>query len=371
MRAFHSSILWLAATIFVVMVPVCLWAETESKTPFSTELGFTEVTDQSTPEFLKTVSESVFEIRTFVETSIEDLIVIDMEGSDLDDFQRQVQDSSVVDRTEKVVLNLQIEKCRTSDAQDQCVLRRSLKGTAFLAGGDGSTLWTNAHVVDRFLEFRASYEEVPVREILPTRPLLPVFLFNRDGKLVFNPYDDEANLAYFPRLSPMAVSRSQWYAEDTDFVGIQLSRSVGRPLVISESDRSEGLLYRPGFPACTGCPDEPNFTDPILNNDRSPHQNSNGDSMYWSSGRQLGSEQMYAVVNPFFHSMLEIYWLDQMVFFSADAQVGFSGGPIVNDQGQVLAIYAGSLPRIFGDQMIVMSRGVRPPVFDELVQTKQ
>lgn len=56
-----------------------------------------------------------------------------------------------------------------------------------------------------------------------------------------------------------------------------------------------------------------------------------------------------------------MWQLDKMLFYSADSQVGNSGRPILNKNGEVIGIHAGGLTKYFNDSIQRVSRGVLFP----------
>lgn len=337
------------------------WAQ--SAPPFSTELGFKRLSDPSTPASLKVASNSVFEVRSISEDNVADLRTLDLTDPKFANFDDKIDSISELDANEKVVVKKQIENCRRHGNEKECTVFFGIeKGTAFLAGGDGSALWTNAHLVSRFLKLRAALAQKTVQEILKSDARVAIFLFDQNGNLVFDPFIDSAFVKIYPEKTSFAAAlRGDWYSEDSDFVGIQLGRVVGTPLRIGAAANNGETLYRPGFAACTGCSQNPNQTDPELNRDRGPSLNSDGNGLYWTRGVSQGNDSVTAFLGV---NLGGLFDLKHMVFFSADSQVGFSGGPILNNQGEVVGVFAGSKPKIYNKMMTVLSRGVRPPFFD-------
>ncbi len=354
------SVLVLVANLLVLVTTSVAW----SQVPFRTELGFKQLKDLSAPSFIKQASVSVFEVRSLSEDKVEDLTVLDLTDPKFSDIEGKIDGIATLDDKEKFIIKRQILNCKKNGSEKQCALFFTIeKGTAFLAGQDGSTLWTNAHLVSRFLKLRAALAKKSVIDLLETDGRVAIFLFDQDGKLAFDPFEHYATVTtYDGQPSMVSMLRGDWYAEDSDFVGIKLGLEIGVPLKIGPAPSAGQLLFRPGFAGCTGCPKNPNQTDPLLNKDRGEGKNSIGQGMYWTAGRLQSVDSINSFLGT--NGVLSMFKIDQMIFFSADSQVGFSGGPILNETGEVVGIFAGSKPRMYEKDMVVLSRGVRPPIFN-------
>lgn len=356
-----KSIVDKVLTVKLLTVVTLNVASAEVLAPFSTELGFNRLSHPSTPSMLIDVTDSVFEVRSISEDKVDDIQTWDLTDPKFSDVERKIDSIASLDDKERFIIKRQISNCRARGNEKQCsVLLGTEKGTAFLAG-NSTLLWTNAHMVSRFIKLRATLAQKSIGEILRSDGRVAIFLFDKNGSLVFDHFTDSSAVTIYPEPSFVALLRGDWYSEDSDFVGIQLSQAIGTPFKIGMAPNEGESLYRPGFAACTGCLKNPNQTDPDLNRDRGDGRNSDGNGLYWTDGLNQGM----ASVNSFLGADLSGFFnMKQMIFFSADSQVGFSGGPILNNRGEVVGVFAGSKPRIYDSKMVVLSRGVRPPVFN-------
>ncbi len=356
--------------LFILLTAVTISAPLNvSAAAITTELGFKTLTDKSTPLNIKKAAESVYEVRIPSADSPEDVTFFDLDGPEFKAFRKKMADlpESSLSKQERTVVEKQIEYCRKEKNEKQCALFLTIeRGTAFLAGGDGSYLLTNAHIVNRFLKVAAKNESKSVLDYLKTPQWVPIFLFDHSGELVFDPYSTQPAIVKFGVPSLQAFfSGSSWYGDDSDYVVIQLPKPLGTPLKIAPTRVTGENLYHLGFASCTGCELNPNTTDPELNRDRKDKGNSNGKNLYWNpSGPLFDLATTAEILNApakYFEGSHKSNW----IFFSSDAQVGMSGGPILNGNGEAVGVFAGSKPIIKKDgSMAVVSRGVRPPEFD-------
>src|SRR5690606_27617199 len=141
-----------------------------------------------------------------------------------------------------------------------------------------------------------------------------------------------------PEKTRVARLRNTFYAEDSDYVGLALTRPIGVPLKISDKNPYVGQrIFVLGYPACTACsPEDYQVDDPEDFADRSPGLNSDGKGMKVSTGVLLSPHGLASFFGRQESSMK--YWkLDRMLFSTADSNHGSSGGPLVNERGEVVA----------------------------------
>lgn len=331
-----------------------------------TELGFKTLSETNVPDAIKKTADSTFEARVVYENSPADVAVIDLTDPKMSDADQKIDAIDKLDASEKVVIKKQFERCRREKIERQCPVYFTIeKATAFLAGGDGTYLVTNAHVVNGPLKLLSTLAKKPILDLLKQPQRILIYLFDHNGNLVFDPYINQAAIIKHGEPSSLAKLHSDWYAEDTDYAVIKLDKKIGEPIKIASSVQPGETSYHSGYPACTGCASAPNKTDPNLNRDRSPRKNSSGMGFYWTEGKIQDSATARSFINADWY--LALAKLDQMVFLNADAQVGMSGGPILNEAGEAIGVFAGSKDKINIDgSMTVLSRGVRPPEFNQI-----
>lgn len=332
----------------------------------TTELGFRTV-DSSAPANVAAAADSVFEIRMATEKSASDVRAIDLTNPAFANADERVDKMTFLDGLGKQVVHRQIANCRTRKIESMCPVMFSIeKATGFLVGGDGSYLITNAHVITRYLELLQSYSPgKSMEQIIQDQPHIPVFLFDRAGKLVFDPTEIRVDLVKTGVPSYQAKMQNKWFAEDSDYVVLHLGKVIGKPLKIGQRAQAGDQLTHIGYPACTGCELAPDKDDPLLNQRRPGGLDSSGDGLKWASPGPSISwlDAVSLLALPYGYA--SHFRSSDMIFFASDAQVGMSGGPILNSRGEAVGIFAGMKPWTNrSGSMTVLSRGVRPPEFD-------
>lgn len=340
--------------------------------------GFYPLNVMGLPDAVRAAGSSIFELRVLAAGEDRLLRLVDVsngQGVKIKDNIRRMKTNSTgassIDEKDKTVLIKQIESCegdKNISNQMNCLVTFDIrKSTGFLTG-EGSTLWTNAHVVDGFMDFVEKFRDAKFRnksklgkfkKIFFEKQRIAVFIFNKEGELLLNPYLDKATIVKPPPMTYMARVRNTFYAEDSDYIGLSLSRPIGNPLKVAEKPAVFGQrIFLFGYPACTACkPEVFQVDDPNDFADRSPEPNSDGEGLKVSSGVLLEPKSQAS----FFEvqeSLMDYWQLDRMLFNSADSNHGNSGGPLLNERGEVIAIHTGGKSRIIDGKIKRISRSV-------------
>lgn len=361
-------------------LPLLVLVVTILVTPIGTQAapGFYPLTSPNIPVQVQQAADSVFEI--FV-LDAQAKKVINLK-TDRESFEQKISNAHLNSQI-KSILHYQINFCLEHNIIENCdIYTDTAQGSGFLLQ-DGKTLWTNFHVVDEFVTSLAQLFHRPkwIAKLTLKNQNLPIFVFDNNGNLVFVAAKDadRATVSIKPFKGAMTIGLPyEEFDESSDFVQIQLSRAIGRPLPVAESGHEAKLgdkIFIIGYPTGTGPYTEADSNDQQLTDlhARWPFPDAPGGLIRVSSGEVLPIEMLLTQNQPT-AEQIQIWKKQstlgfdmngpdyyQMIASNADTIFGCSGGPILNGDGQVVGMNAGGkTKRIQGGTVVeVDERGIR------------
>ena len=338
---------------------------------FSKDLGFFAVNDKQIPGTVQEAAGSVFQLMLLVADESADSYKL-IKKSELKDKQNELRETinkhKELDGFEKMVMNKQIDGCLNSadikDDENCTLLFNSHRGTGFLAG-DGSTLWTNAHVIESFVNAVAKLGNLSLEEQVANENSIRVYVFDHKNNLVLDPYKNKVVIEQLPAATKYSAGSQKFYAEDNDYVTLRLSQAIGRPLQWAKRTASiNNAVYLLGYAGCTDCKspngDKDDEETRLDYSSRSPAPNFNGQGIVATRGSVIFPDD--TVVG--FYQMNKqqaTQTASTILHYTADSQRGMSGAPVLNARGEVVAIHRGGRSRKFSGKFYRISNAVIPP----------
>lgn len=338
---------------------------------FSKDLGFLSVNDKKIPQVVRQASASVFHLVMFTASAGDSSYSV-QKKSEVQKREKEaranINKADGYNSFEKRGLHEQITACLKYAKDDEnCVLMNSVVHASAFLLGDGSTLMTNGHVIEEYLKSLMALEKKTLAEVTDKSNKLLIFIFNQENKLVFNPYDHQVHIETMPIATTASSQSERFYGVDNDYVQLKLSYEIGNPLTWSakgaEVNRTAFAL---GYPDCTGCEirEKNPAEDKVLTyTNRSPAPNVTKEfqvaatkgNVIFADDTVLGFYKM----SPQERTLIQ----KNIVFYTGDSQHGMSGGPILNEKGEVIAIMSAGRSRKIKDRFYRLSNGVVPPKY--------
>ncbi len=200
--------------------------------------------------------------------------------------------------------------------------------TAF-ATDEGFTLWTAGHCTGHLAgNGDMTWAQTPLD---PTSERF-IFVFDAFGNSVAGP------LALKDIQISMSLSSIDHSAKniDVDFVSFRLKKALPYSLKVGPPVKPLDSIFAIGLPTGTGPYDK---TKGPANYDRGPGKNSEGDALMMTRGSVLAPEDVTEILQPYFNGDRKfLFHLIHSFVTTADGAPGMSGGPVVNQYGEVVGI---------------------------------
>ncbi len=242
-------------------------------------LGFYPINSPGLPRGVVVAANSVFQLRVIAAADDRTIRQIDVTGGKGRVIKEKILAMKTkvgFDDMDKTVIIKEIEFCERSkdiEAKKACPIELDVRESAGFLLGNGHTLWTDAHAVEGNMNFIEKYSQKSKADQIRDKQRLGVFIFDKNGQLLVDPYVDEVHLSISPAPIPIARYGDTFYAEDSDYVALSLAKNIGSPLRAAAKRIAPGdRIFILGFPLCTGCnpSDAIQVEDPLDFADRSP-----------------------------------------------------------------------------------------------------
>lgn len=331
--------LCLFITFFALYAPTAL-----------SEPGFFRIDDVSIPAPVRQAAQSVFKLKTPDSETHRPAFVIDMQTE-----KENYRHSFGVDSYQQA----QFEFCERTALRYCAIFLDVGNGSAFLAE-DHQSIFSALHNVSDLLAVQVEKQKLFSHDEIRSRLLnvaLPLVMQDHANELVFS---SKANMAVPRFLSAnrdiynLKMGDSTFKFRLSDLIRMSVASPIGKnPLQISARPPKVGdRVYGIGYPAAT------------FNRKADFHaQDSDGVSLWISKGHVISTEEFIRRTGYSFPEVVKTAFDEYMVLVDFDVEHGDSGGPIVNEDGEVIGI----MQALFEDSTVtphaIMSGGLK--VFSE------
>jgi hypothetical protein len=288
--------------------------------------------------FFKSENDSIYKVLVPAETGKKQVGISFFRSAWIKQAVRKAKGSELT----KLAIISQIEVCESkrSNALDYfleapCTVSGVFShGTAFVAG-DSRTIYVARHVLRPGIGF-----ETAMRGVMLSTDQWPMYVFDRRGNLLLDTTKEHVTV----EAAPIALN-----GQRPDIMRITLSRAIGRPLMFAQRSPVRGeVIATIGYPGCTGCNEPHSSPDEDKHDwtDRAPFPNSDGSSQYISKGVVMDETYFRSIYGV--HAML--FDPDLFIFSNVDCVRGNSGGPGLNERGEVFGVLSSGGHRRVGDR---------------------
>ncbi len=322
---FDMNLVLIIRRLNLVLLSTCFTVVTIAAFKASAVPGFLKIGDNSIPQAVKEASKAVFRIYS--------------QGGKFDQ-SLNMADATTVQAARELLKDdrwelMQIEYCEKHKIQICHLFVETGQGTLFLAKNQ-NTGFTNLHNFFQILSKQVQERNSVTRtEINDTLNLTPLFFGTTDTENqfnMFNPKTDFAQLIFFnPDVTLFDGTKEAMLkplGRLSDVLQINFSKPhQGSFLKIADKKPKVGdKLYLIGFPIATG--------------DRKllGVEDSDGTSISFSAGKMIDVSTWSKLTGNSLNSITLDLFDRHMILADFDCEHGNSGGPILNEQGEVVGI---------------------------------
>jgi Trypsin-like peptidase domain len=338
---------------------------TSAAPDLSADLGFYSPADSKVPAAIRPASKSVFRLVTLGQIVKDKFFIADVTNGGGQRYIETFRTLNTVGPFDRAIVISQLNFCLQKlpvEKQKTCLVNfNTTLGSGFLLN-DGRTLWTAMHTVGTSLFYFEQLTHVNEDQQLEQKGPLFVYVFDQNDRLLVDPTTDGVNVDLIPERIGSAPRVP--VTERNDFMRIRLSKNIGSPLKLANATIPIGsLTYPVGYPACTGCERsnklelQPEARAQFL--DRSPKPNAYGGLVV-----TIGKIVQVSGLSDFLG--LDIFNAidkERILWTTADGVQGLSGGPVLNQNGEVVAILTTALAKVINGRLQVATAAVIPPDF--------
>lgn len=350
MNTFGLTMYWALVTLFVTTANAESVARSQSQAPTQRlqndfiaavqnaritgqppeGLGFLKPNSPLLPGAVKKAANSVF---TIVVPAGEVVPASSIFGDlPLQEVARKLQalpDSADFGPADRAIYIQQVNECIRRKTRECLMFEGTSYGTAFVTG-DGRDLRTALHVVIDFAKNARAKG---------ASGLIPVYLLNSNGRIVFGPHNLTATVA---ATYQGAMDTSIYKGKDSgrfnlDQVLIKLSAPIAEPLPIAGHSLKDGeQAFIVGVPKRT--------EDRAIFN----AADADGTSIRISRGTAMGSRHLMERLEKagfYTNETTTSRMLEEGTALTADGAPRLSGGAILNVNGEVVGVYTSGLPQ--------------------------
>lgn len=289
------------------------------------EPGFFAIDDSSIPTAVRQAAQSVFKVVTPDSENHQPTAVIDM-ATELSQYEHKWD----ADSWEQS----QLEFCKNNQVRFCPVFPKMSNGSGFLAQDD-HTVYSVLHNFNDFLAVQVQKQSLFTSQEIRTglkSQALPLVMVSANQDIVFASKTNVATMAHFNAnfdLFNLDLGNNTFSFRLSDRVRLKVATPLrAQPLKIaSQLPKPGDRVYGVGFPAQT--------TNRKL---KFGAKDSDGENLWISKGHVISTEEWMKRNDVDLPDAVKKAYDDYMVLVDFDVEHGDSGGPILNEKGEVVGV---------------------------------